>query len=77
LFFARHLDNFIMTEQFAFIYRDSKKQVTATLTPTNQTAGPLAQIALRINKLATRHNLLKFTLKWSICSSIWTMPALA
>ena len=61
LFFALHRDYFIMTQNFAAIYRDlvlsrqiavtpnshpstgtGKKQVTATQTAPNQTAGPLA-----------------------------------
>jgi len=63
LFFARHLDYFIVTQNFTAIYRDllpsssftvtpnlspftgtGKKQVTATQTAPNQTAGPLAVI---------------------------------
>jgi hypothetical protein len=61
VFFARHLDSFFVTRNFAAIYRDwshldnfivtrnsqpftgtGKKQVTATQTAPNQTAGPLA-----------------------------------
>jgi len=61
LFFARYLDNFIMTHNFTAIYLDllslprftvtrsshplagtGKKQVTATQTAPNQTAGPLS-----------------------------------
>jgi len=42
LFFARHLDNFIMTRNFRLSIGTGKKLGTSTRTPTNQTAGPLA-----------------------------------
>jgi len=67
------------------IYRDLQKHMP-TLTPlaaargrltaTNQTAGPLAQIVLRINELATRHDLLNFNTNCIICYIIWTLPSL-
>ena len=49
---------------------------TLTRTATNQTAGPLAQIHLRINELATHRNLLNFSQYYNINNSIWTLPSL-
>jgi hypothetical protein len=46
-----------VTRNFLHFTGTGKKCVTATRTPTNQTVGPLAQIALRINELATRRDL--------------------
>jgi len=56
--------------------RTCKNHATATQTATHQTAGPLAQIILRINELATRRNLFNFYSNCIICYIIWTRPSL-
>jgi hypothetical protein len=76
VFFARHLDSFFVTRNFAAIYRDwshldnfivtrnsqpftgtGKKQVTATQTAPNQTAGPLGFIAFEKSDYCLLDNL--------------------